>query len=173
MPVSKSSKSPTPTVSDAAAAPAAAPASVELGPSAMNVVEGQFTKLFVGLNDVTQLTKSLQDDLKSLHKSCRLMDKNSRQKKKRPQHPLLVSGELCKFLSTKKNSQMTKADVMKGVSAYIKSNNLQLEEDKRRFKPNKDLCKLFAMSMSDAKNMTFVEINKHVSQHLTKVEVSA
>jgi chromatin remodeling complex protein RSC6 len=101
------------------------------------------------------------------------MDKNSRQKKKRPQHPLLVSGELCKFLSTKKNSQMTKADVMKGVSAYIKSNNLQLEEDKRRFKPNKDLCKLFAMSMSDAKNMTFVEINKHVSQHLTKVEVSA
>ena len=68
---------------------------------------------------------------------------------------------------------MTKADVMKGVSAYIKSNNLQLEEDKRRFKPNKDLCKLFAMPMSAAKNMTFVEINKHVSQHLTKVEVSA
>jgi hypothetical protein len=180
MPVSKSSKSPpvaAPTVPDATPVPVpavdAAPAPAELGPSAMDVVEGQFTNLFVGLNDVTQLTKSLQDDLKSLHKSCRLMDKNSRQKKKRPQHPLLVSGELCKFLSTKKNSQMTKADVMKGVSAYIKSNNLQLEEDKRRFKPNKDLCKLFAMPMSAAKNMTFVEINKHVSQHLTKVEVSA
>jgi chromatin remodeling complex protein RSC6 len=142
-------------------------------PSPMDVVEGQFTTLFAGLNEVTSLTKSLQEELKGLHKSCRQIEKTSRQKKKRPQHPLLVSGELCKFLSTKKNSQMTKADVMKGVSAYIKTNNLQLTEDKRRFKPNKDLCKLFAMPLSAAKNMTFVEINKHVSPHLTKLEENA
>ena len=153
--------------------PAAADASTEaVVPSPMEVVEGQFSTLFSGLNEVTSLTKSLQDELKGLQKSCRQMEKSSRQKKKRPQHPLLVSGELCKFLSTKKNSQMTKADVMKGVSAYIKTNSLQLQDDKRRFKPNKDLCKLFAIPMADAKSMTFVEINKHVSPHLSKLEVS-
>ena len=39
---------------------------------------------------------------------------------------------------------MTKAEVMKGVSEYIKSNNLQLEDNKRKFLPNSKLSKIFS-----------------------------
>jgi len=80
-----------------------------------------------------------------------------------------LSAELAKFLSQKKDAQMTKAEVMKNISSYIKSENLQLKDDKRKFLPNKQLVKLFGLKAADVKNMTFVEINKHVSQHLTKL----
>ena len=53
-------------------------------------------------------------------------------------------------------------------SGYIKDKSLQLQDDKRKFRPNKELAKLFGLKPADVKDMTFVEINKHVSQHLTK-----
>lgn len=61
---------------------------------------------------------------------------------------------------------MTKAAVMKHISSYIKEKKLQVEENRRQFIPNKALSKIF--SIKKPKNMTFVEINKHVSHHLFK-----
>ena len=55
---------------------------------------------------------------------------------------------------------------MKSVSEYIKTKGLQLENDKRKFKPDKPMSKIFQMKTSD--RLTFVEINKHVSTHLSK-----
>ena len=57
---------------------------------------------------------------------------------------------------------------MKSVSTYIKEKNLQIQEDKRKFLPNKELSKIFGIAPKNAHNMTFVEINKHVSQHLSQ-----
>ena len=108
--------------------------------------------------------------VESTQKSCRLVEKKTRVKKKRPQEAMGLSAELAKFLSQKKDAHMTKAEVMKNISSYIKSENLQkLKDDKRKFLPNKQLVKLFGLKAADVKNMTFVEINKHVSQHLTKL----
>ena len=63
---------------------------------------------------------------------------------------------------------MTKADVMKNLSSYIKATDLQLKENKRKFRPNKELCKLFKIKPAEVKDMTFVEINKYIIQHITK-----
>ena len=87
-------------------------------------------------------------------------------KKKKVQVPLNLSQELETFLGVEKGTQLTKAAVMKSVSDYIKTNDLQLKENRRKFKPNKPLNKMFGMNVKDS--LTFVEINKHVSGHLTK-----
>ena len=63
--------------------------------------------------------------------------------------------------------QLTKAEVMKMVSTYIKENKLQVETNRRKFVPNSALLKLF--NQSEASEMTFVEINKNISHHLTKL----
>ena len=55
------------------------------------------------------------------------------------------------------------------VSTYMKTTKLQLETDKRRFRPDKPLIKLFNLAESEVKDMTFVEINKYISKHITKV----
>jgi len=125
-----------------------------------------FKTLSTQLNDMSKVTRGMQDDLKSLHKMVRQSDKSSRIKKKRPQVKMNISKDLEKFLSIDKGTKLTKAEVMKSVSNYIKEKNLQIQEDKRRFLPNKELSKIFGIKKPQ--NMTFVEINKHVSQHLSK-----
>lgn len=138
-------------------------------PTLHDTINDQFKVLQTGLNDMFKMSRTMQDQLKSLQKSCRLVEKKTRVKKKRPQEAMGLSAELAKFLSQKKDAHMTKAEVMKSISSYIKSENLQLKDDKRKFLPNKQLIKLFGIKAADVKNMTFVEINKHVSQHLTKL----
>ena len=55
---------------------------------------------------------------------------------------------------------------MKSISTYIKENNLQIPGNKRKFVPNKALMKLF--KLKESKELTFVEINKYILQHLNK-----
>ena len=129
-------------------------------------IDDCFKTLSTQLNDMSKVTRSMQDDFKSLHKMVKQIDKTTRNKKKRPQVKMSISQDLEKFLSIDKGTKLTKAEVMKSVSNYIKEKNLQIQEDKRRFLPNKELSKIFGIKKPQ--NMTFVEINKHVSQHLSQ-----
>ena len=131
-----------------------------------STIEQQFKNLIDELTNVTKKTKDLQESFKFLQKTCRNAEKQAKIQKTKSRVPLTLSNDLEKFLGVDKGTQLTKAEVMKGVSDYIKTNNLQLEENRRKFKPNKHLNKIFGMSTSDS--LTFVEINKHVSSHLTK-----
>ena len=129
-------------------------------------LDNQFSSLLATVSTNSKEIKTLQDELKSIHKTFRQLDKQSRQRKKKPQAKLSLSKELEKFLSLDHGTKATKAEVMKMISTYIKEKNLQVQTDKRRFLPNKELSKIFGVKKPQ--NMTFVEINKHVSQHLTK-----
>jgi chromatin remodeling complex protein RSC6 len=133
-------------------------------------IDEQFGQVYTSLNSLVKKTKELQDNVRSLQKTCKIVERNTRAKKKRPQEVLLLNEILTNFLDLSSGSKTTKADVMKRISTYIKENNLQLEQDKRRFKPNKALCKLFVINPKTVMNLTFVEINKYISKHLTKIE---
>tara|TARA_B100000787_G_C16188471_1_gene296053 strand:- start:662 stop:988 length:327 start_codon:yes stop_codon:yes gene_type:complete len=108
----------------------------------------------------------MQDSLKSLQKSCRTAQKQSK-KSVRVQAKNTLSADLVKFLGVETDAQLTKAEVMKGISKYIKDKKLQLEENKRTFKADKKMQKVFGMDSK--KSLTFVEIGGHISNHLTKV----
>ena len=129
-------------------------------------LDTQFTALIGTISTYSKDVRSLQDELKGIHKTFRQLDKQTRQRKKKPQAKLSLSKELEKFLSLDHGTKATKAEVMKMISTYIKEKNLQVQTDKRKFLPNKELSKIFGVKKPT--NMTFVEINKHVSQHLTK-----
>jgi len=131
-------------------------------------IDTAFVSLSSQITEMSKATRGLQDELKGLHKMVRQSDKSNRIKKKRPQVKMNLSKELEKFLTVDKGTKLTKAEVMKSVSTYIKEKNLQIQEDKRKFLPNKELSKIFGIPLKSAHNMTFVEINKHVSQHLTQ-----
>ena len=110
--------------------------------------------------------RSIQDSLKQLNREFRNLDRQNKARKKRPQTPLSLSTDLENFLSLQHGTKLTKAEVMKSISSYIKEKNLQVAENKRQFIPNKQLAKIF--NIKKPQSMTFVEINKHVSHHLTK-----
>ena len=133
----------------------------------LDIIEGSFKSLTTQLTEMSKSTRSLQEELKGLHKLVKQSDKSNKFKKKRPQVKMNLSKDLMKFLSVEHGTKLTKAEVMKSVSNYIKEKNLQVQEDKRKFIPDKDLSKIFGIAPKNAKNMTFVEINKHVSPHLS------
>lgn len=131
----------------------------------MEVINNKFKDIQLQLTNFGKQTKTLQEDLKVLHKTYKQSTKIAKTKQKRPQVPLNLSNELEKFLSIEHGTKLTKAEVMKSISAYIKETDLQLAQDRRRFLPNKQLSKIF--NIKKPQNMTFVEINKHVSHHLS------
>ena len=137
----------------------------------IDIINTHFKSLQQNLLLISKTTKTLGDELKSIQKTLRQSDKQSKHKKKTPQVKLNLSSELTKFLSVDNDIKLTKADVMKQISSYIKTKDLQIQEDKRRFKPNKELSKIFGIKSTKASpspNLTFVEINKYVSHHLSK-----
>ena len=134
--------------------------------TSLETINDRFKTLNLQLTSFGKQSKIMQDDVKSLHKLYKQSVKLVRTKQKRPQVPLNLSNELESFLSIDQGTMLTKAEVMKSISAYIKEKNLQLEQDRRKFLPNKQLSKIF--NMKKGKEMTFVEINKHVSHHLSQ-----
>jgi chromatin remodeling complex protein RSC6 len=129
-------------------------------------IDAHFKELYTQLNTFSKQARSIQDDLKSLQRATKAADKTIRAKKRRPQEKLNISASLSKFLGVESSAQLSKAEVMKQISSYIKEKNLQNAADRRRFKPNKELCKIF--NVTKPTNITFVEINKLVSHHMTK-----
>jgi len=131
-----------------------------------NSIHDQFSFVYENLKVLIDMSKTCLDDIKGLQKQYKVLEKKTKIKKKRPQLPMELSKELLKFLNTNENH--SKAEVMKMISTYIKENNLQVESNKRKFVPNKDLLKLFKLNKPS--EMTFVEINKYIIPHLTKLE---
>lgn len=131
-------------------------------------MEQSFDTIFESLTHVVKTIKSLQETVKVLQKQCKNIEKKKKKRVARTQEPLVLSKELCGFLKVPLTKRMTKADVMKSLSSYIKDMELQIAENKRKFKPNKELCKLFKIKPNEVKEMTFVEINKYIIQHVAK-----
>ena len=135
-------------------------------PTPIELLDANFKSLYAELTAAGKQVRGIQDSLKGLQKTFRTVDRQNKEKKKRPQAQLSLSKALENFLSVEHGTKLTKAEVMKSISTYIKEKNLQVQTDKRKFLPNKELSKIFGVKKPQ--NMTFVEINKHVSQHLTK-----
>jgi chromatin remodeling complex protein RSC6 len=134
--------------------------------TSVDTINDKFKDIQLQLGTFGKQTKTLQEDLRSLQKLYKQTNKIARIKQKRPQVALNLSNELETFLSVEHGTKLTKAEVMKSISSYIKQKDLQLAQDRRKFLPNKPLSKIF--NIKKAQNMTFVEINKHVSHHLSQ-----
>jgi len=135
-------------------------------PSPIEILDANFKSLYAELTVAGKQVRGIQESIKGLQKTFRIVDKRNKEKKKRPQAQLSLSKALENFLSVDHGTKLTKAQVMKNISTYIKEKNLQVQENKRQFVPNKELSKIFGIKKPTS--MTFVEINKHVSHHLSK-----
>jgi len=136
-----------------------------------DTVSTQFGDVFTSLTDISTRTKSLGDSLRILQRTLKMASKQVRTTQTKNQEPMILSKDLEKFLTVEHGTKLTKAQVMKSVSEYIKENKLQVEANKRKFKPDTKMTKIFQMKKGT--EFTFVEINKHVSGHMSKTPAAA
>ncbi len=144
----------------------------------LNDITHSFTGVCTRLSQLNTVSRELQQEVKLIHKNYRRerakLSKNKRKKNNTKIHlPMSVSPALRKFLKLDSDELISKKDVMGRISTYVKEKNLQLPENKRKFKPNTALRKLFGLSVKKAVPMTFVEINKYISHHFPSSTASS
>lgn len=128
------------------------------------------------MNDISiehkQLNKNIQKDLKSIEKKKNkiILKKNKREPSGFAK-PTKLSNDLCDFLGKPYGSEMARTEVTKYLTSYIKMNNLQQIEDKRKIKPDKKLLKLLNIDINE--EVTYFNLQKWMKPHFPKTEIES
>ena len=126
------------------------------------------------INDITnehkQLQKNIQKDLKSIEKKKNkvILKKNKREPSGFAK-PTKLSDDLCDFLGKPFGTEMARTEVTKFLTSYIKMNNLQQTEDKRKIKPDTKLLKLLNVDINE--EVTYFNLQKWMKPHFPKTEL--
>ena len=144
----------------------------------LNNMTTSITDLCSNLSQFNTSNRQLQQQVKSIYKDYRRerskLSKNKRKKNNTKIHlPMNVTPALKKFLHLGSDELISKKDVMGRISTYVKEKDLQLKDNRRKFKPNSALRRLFGIPAKKAVPMTFVEINKYISHHFPSSTTSS
>ena len=142
-----------------------------------NNYESQFVDVQEKLLNIISSAKSVQADVKKLQKDFAKMQKEKSKKKRRQSSdkkkepsgfakPTPLTDAMCVFLELKKGSFLSRTDVTRGISKYIREHDLQNPNNRREIFPNKDLRKLLAVPQ-DAE-LTFFNLQKYLKVHFLK-----
>ena len=174
----------TPAAPAVVAAPAAKTTDAAQGFSDIwDSIETQFTSLTTRLNEFKNLYTSINADLRRLQRDVQrnLKEAARRNRKKRTVNtdpnrpkrspsgfakPALISNQLCDFLGQPNGTEMARTEVTKHLTAYIKSNNLQDNANKRRINPDAKLSKLLNVGPND--EVTYFNLQKYMKVHFPK-----
>jgi chromatin remodeling complex protein RSC6 len=78
--------------------------------------------------------------------------------------PVKISRDMQKFTGLKDDQLVSRVDVTKAICQYVKTNNLQNQEDRRQFTPDEKLGKL----LGTHDPLTYYNLQKHIQHHFIK-----
>lgn len=134
------------------------------------------------LTTMRETISSLYTQLKKLEKRVAREIKDARKRKRRArvegadgqvvpakpsifQIPTKLSDDLCVFLGKPKGSEMSRSNVTKAVTTYIKEKNLK---DKHNITPDASLRKL--LGVPSDQQLTYFNLQKYLNKHYVKAE---
>ena len=146
-------------------------------------------QLITDLDKLAKITRGLANSMKKAKrahdKELKAALKLSKGKRKKPRDanapkrapsgfnkPGPLSKELCKFLGVDGKTEMSRPEVTKEITAYIKKHTLQNEANKREILPDKKLGKLLS-GPTDGTSLTFFNLQKYIKHHFPKPKTAA
>jgi chromatin remodeling complex protein RSC6 len=143
-----------------------------------------------------RLTSNLKKVMKAHQKHCKELRKNASKSRKRVRDPnkpkrapsgfakpTVITNTLCDFLGQPHGTLMARTEVTKKVTAYIKTANLQVQTNKRRFIPDAKLGSILTEldgvkkdknGKTDVeKGYTYFNLQKYLSAQFPKKVVKA
>jgi len=170
------------------AAPAPAPVAVPAvaAPVVADAVEApqqtvgdEIKGMITSLNGLREVISTLHTQVKKLEKRVHREIKDARKRKRRVkaegdasaapakpsifQRPVKVTDELCVFLGKPKGSEMSRSNVTKAVTTYIKEKGLKNKHD---IKPDAALKNL--LQVPDADHLTYFNLQRYLNAHYVK-----
>jgi len=114
---------------------------------------------------IQKTVKTLTTEAKKLKKHIK-KPKGERKRNVEPSgfnKPGPITPELTKFLGEKANTEVARTTVTKFVSQYIKDKKLQNSENKKEFKVDDKLSKLFGIDKGTS--LKYFGVQSHMKQH--------
>lgn len=158
------------------------PAPEVVSPPAVDVVvNDRFEVLTAKLSDLSNVLKDLQLYVKTIQKEVVKLAKSSCKRtrarsatgvKKTPSgfaKPTKLSNELCAFLGVEPGTELARTDVTRRINQYIKENNLQFPDDKRKIRPDAKLSSV--LNLKDGDNLTFFNLQSYIKHNFVKTVV--
>lgn len=137
--------------------------------------EADFNKILNTLTtfktQITLLQTQIRQLEKQLNKEFTTLEKKSIKIKKtrKPSgfaKSSKISDELCQFMTVPIGSEMARTEVTKYIVEYIKSKNLQKEDNKKYINPDNNLKTLLGVNEND--DITYFNIQKYMNRHFIK-----
>jgi chromatin remodeling complex protein RSC6 len=122
----------------------------------INIYKDAFTEINTDLN---KIENNFNNYIKNISKP-------KQNTKKGFAKPTNISPELAHFLNIDENTKISRTDVTKLLSKYIKDNNLQNSLDKREIIPNDELSRIINIDKNE--KVTFFSIQKLLNKHFIK-----
>jgi hypothetical protein len=182
--VTKKAAAKTEAAAPAPAAPAVvAPVATEAAAEApQQTVGDEIRGMITQLNSLREVISTLHSQLKKLDKRVHREIKDARKRKRRARTegadgeqkparlsifeiPTRLSDDLCAFLGKPKGSEMSRSNVTKAVTTYIKEKGLKNKHD---IQPDAALRKLLAVPTGES--LTYFNLQKYLNKHYVKVE---
>lgn len=122
----------------------------------------------VEMRSIISIVKNLQKENNKLKKIAnkKKAKKSTGEKKSGFSIPVKITNELADFLNVERESFVTRQQVTKMLTTYIKENKLYSEEDKRMIRPNEALIKILQNENGDA--ISYFNIQRYIKHHFIK-----
>lgn len=122
--------------------------------------------------------KSIRKDVVTLNNHCNRAMKQKKPSNRAPNEnsgflkPVKLSSELTKFTGWDPSEKRSRVDVTKFICDYIKSNDLQDPEDRRKIRADKKLCDLLGYNPKKDKDLFYYSLQTHLKEqgHFIKDE---
>ena len=117
-------------------------------------------------------TRERKDFDKNLARERRRAKKDPNRRKREPSGFAVatdISDKLCDFLKVPKGTQLSRTDVTRKVTTYIREKNLQITDNRRAFKPDKALKGILGdlQDKDKEKGFTYFNLQRYITPHIT------
>lgn len=147
--------------------PVSVTAAMELLLSQNESLLNQQRELVAGIK---KLMKAYQRERKDAERHTRTRKPRDPTKAREPSGfavPTQISEKLCDFLAVAHGSKLSRTEVTKKINSYIKTNNLQVPENKRSFKPDAKLSAILGnlQAVDAEKGYTYFNLQRYMTPH--------
>jgi len=122
-------------------------------------------------------SKYRKDYEKNVARERRKAKKDPNRKKREPSGfavPTNISSDLCDFLNVPHDTKMSRTDVTRKITKYIRDKNLQVPENRRSFIPDTQLGGILGplKEVDKEKGYTYFNLQRYITPHITSSAAS-
>lgn len=140
-------------------------------PSPLEEVTGKISALVALLKETQAAMKVLQKDYDRMKKMVEKTERKRANARSNPNgfaKPSKITDELCAFLGVAKGTEMSRTDVTRKVTAYIKEHNLNKPSNRRIILPDVKLRKILGTGPEE--EISYFILQRYLSRCFVKAE---